>query len=224
MANKITVALAGLGSRGKDTYAKAAKIHPDKIEIVAIADVNPKKVEMVAEEYHIPKERCYTSAEEMLKEVKPDICIVTTMSLLNDVKDALLLCAKLGINAITTCEEAFYPQNSNPSITNKIDELAKQNGCTITGSGYQDIYWGQLISSIAGSTHKITKIKGSSSYNVEDYGIALAKAHGAGLTLDEFEKEVASADNISEEERNKLINNCEFMPSYMWNVNRMAMF
>ena len=46
MANKITVALAGLGSRGKDTYAKAAKIHPDKIEIVAIADVNPKKVEM----------------------------------------------------------------------------------------------------------------------------------------------------------------------------------
>ena len=70
MANKITVALAGLGSRGKDTYAKAAKIHPDKIEIVAIADVNPKKVEMVAEEYHIPKERCYTSAEEMLKEEK----------------------------------------------------------------------------------------------------------------------------------------------------------
>ena len=68
MANKITVALAGLGSRGKDTYAKAAKIHPDKIEIVAIADVNPKKVEMVAEEYHVPKERCYTSAEEMLKE------------------------------------------------------------------------------------------------------------------------------------------------------------
>ena len=46
------------------------------------------------------------------------------------------------------------------------DELAKKNNCTITGSGYQDIYWGQLISSIAGSTQKITKIKGSSSYNV----------------------------------------------------------
>lgn len=79
MANKITVALAGLGSRGKDTYAKAAKIHPDKIEIVAIADVNPKKVEMVAEEYHIPKERCYTSAEEMLKEEKlADVMFITT--------------------------------------------------------------------------------------------------------------------------------------------------
>ena len=72
---------------------------------------------------------------------------------------------------------------------------------------------------MAGSTHKITKIKGSSSYNVEDYGIALAKAHGAGSTLDEFDKQVASVDNISDEERKKLINAGEFLPSYMWNVN-----
>lgn len=146
----------------------------------------------------------------MLKEVKPDICIVETMSLLNDIKEVFLLCAKLGINAISTCEEAFFPWNSNPEVTKEIDMLAKENNCTITGSGYQDIYWGQLISSIAGSTQKITKIKGSSSYNVEDYGIALAKAHGAGLTLEEFEKEVASADNISEEARNELIQKVDF--------------
>ena len=86
-------------------------------------------------------------------------------------------------------------------------------------SGYQDIYWGQLISSIAGSTHNITKIKGSSSYNVEDYGIALAKAHGAGLSSEDFEKEVAASDNISEEERQSIIDKGEFLPSYMWNVN-----
>ena len=158
-------------------------------------------------------------AETMLKQVKPDIVIVTTMSLIADVKDALLLCAKLGLNAITTCEEAFYPQNSNPSVTEEIDRLAKQNNCTITGSGYQDIYWGQLISSIAGSTHTIKKIRGSSSYNVEDYGIALAKAHGAGLDLATFEKEVASADEISDEERQAVIQKGEYAPSYMWNVN-----
>lgn len=159
------------------------------------------------------------NAEEMLKQAKPDICVVETRSLFSEVQEALLLCAKLGINAITTCEEAFFPENSNPVVTKEIDELAKKNNCTITGSGYQDIYWGQLVSSIAGSTQNITKIKGSSSYNVEDYGIALAEVHGAGLTLEEFEKQVASADNISEEERNKLIQSGEFIPSYMWNVN-----
>ena len=97
--------------------------------------------------------------------------------------------------------------------------MAKKTGCTITGSGYQDIYWGQLVSSIAASSHSIKKIKGSSSYNVEDYGIALAKAHGAGLNLKDFEEQIASADKISDEERQSIIEKGEYMPSYMWNVN-----
>ena len=121
--------------------------------------------------------------------------------------------------AITTCEEAFYPMNSNPKLTLEIDELAKANNCTITGSGYQDAFWGNLISTLAGTTQKITKIKGSSSYNVEDYGIALAKAHGAGFTSEQFDKEVAANDRISEEERNEIINSGNYTPSYMWNVN-----
>ncbi len=198
-------------------------------EVVGAIDVNPSVIgkdigEIIGTEYKNVSVTSLNNAEEMLKQAKPDICIVTTMSLLKDVEDSLMLCAKLGINAITTCEEAFYPWNSNPKVTKSIDKLAKQNGCTITGSGYQDIYWGQLISSIAGSTHKITKIKGSSSYNVEDYGIALAKAHGAGLTLQAFEEKIALADNIEDEERKMLIEQGEFMPSYMWNVNRMDLF
>ena len=193
-------------------------------EIVGAIDVNPDVIgkdigEIMESEEKGVKIVSVEQAEEMIKNTKPDVAIVTTMSLISDVEDALMLCAKLGVNAITTCEEAFFPMNSNPTITKKLDEMAKKTNCTITGSGYQDIYWGQLISSIAGSTQKITKIKGSSSYNVEDYGIALAKAHGAGLTLDEFDKQVASVDRISDEERQKLIDNGEYLPSYMWNVN-----
>lgn len=79
MNKKITVALAGLGNRGKDTYAKAAKVYPEKIKIVAIADINPQKVEMVSEEYHIPKEQCFSSVEEMLQEDKlADVMFITT--------------------------------------------------------------------------------------------------------------------------------------------------
>ena len=193
-------------------------------EVVGAIDVNPnvigKDIGAVMGNADIGvKVTALEEAEEMLKTTKPDIAIVTTMSLLKDVREALMLCARLGINAITTCEEAFFPWNSNPAVTKEIDEMAKQTGCTITGSGYQDIYWGQLITSIAGSTHKITKIKGSSSYNVEDYGIALARAHGSGLTLDEFDKQVASVDRISDEERQKIIESGEYLPSYMWNVN-----
>ena len=193
-------------------------------EVVGAVDVNPNVIgkdigPIMGKENMGVKVTALDGAEEMLKTTKPDIAIVTTMSLIKDVKDALMLCARLGINAISTCEEAFFPWNSNPAVTKEIDDMAKQTGCTITGSGYQDIYWGQLITSIAGSTQKITKIKGSSSYNVEDYGIALAKAHGSGLTLDEFEEQVASVDKISNEEREKIIESGEYLPSYMWNVN-----
>ena len=194
------------------------------IEIVGAIDINPEVIgkdigEIIGQDKIGITVTSNENAKELLMQAKPDICVVTTRSLFSEIEEPYMLCAELGINAITTCEEAFYPQNSNPTLFKKIDELAKKNNCTITGTGYQDIYWGQLITSIAGSTQKIIKIKGSSSYNVEEYGIALAEAHGAGLTLDEFDKQVASADRISAEERQKIIEAGEFVPSYMWNVN-----
>lgn len=221
MDRKIRVVQYGTG---KMSIYTMRYVYEKGAEIVGAIDVNPNVIgkdigELMGCENKGVKVVSVENAEKMLKEVKPDIAIVTTMSLISDVEEALMLCAKLGINAITTCEEAFYPQNSNPGVTSRLNEMAKSTNCTITGSGYQDIYWGQLISSIAGSTQKITKIKGSSSYNVEDYGIALAKAHGAGLTLEEFDKQVASVDRITDAERQALIDKGEYLPSYMWNVN-----
>ncbi len=221
MDRKIKVVQYGTGKMSVYTMRY---IYEKGAEVVGAVDVNPVVIgkdigEIMGSENKGVTVVSAEDAEKMIKETKPDIVVVETMSLIKDVEDALMLCARLGVNAITTCEEAFYPMNSNPKITKTLDDLAKQNGCTITGSGYQDIYWGQLISSIAGSTQTIKKIKGSSSYNVEDYGIALAEAHGAGLTLEEFDKQVASVDKISDEERQALINKGEYLPSYMWNVN-----
>ena len=157
--------------------------------------------------------------DAFLQSHEVDIVVVTTTSIFAENYPIYEICAKNGVNAISTCEEAFYAQNSNPTLAKKLDKLAKSTGCTICGSGYQDVFWGNLISVLAGATHKIDTIKGKSSYNVEDYGISLARVHGAGLSPEEFEKEVASHDNISEKERVELIKKGKFAPSYMWNVN-----
>ncbi|NLD20669.1 MAG: dihydrodipicolinate reductase [Clostridiales bacterium] len=159
-----------------------------------------------------------TELERVIKASKPDIAVIETKSLLKEVSEIIKVLVSNGINVITTCEEAFYAENSNPNLFKEIDKLAKSNNCTVTGSGYQDVFWGNLISTLAGSIHKITKIVGSSMYNVEDYGIALARAHGAGLTEEEFNNTIAIVDNITEEERQRLISNGEFLPSYMWNT------
>lgn len=221
MERKMRVVQYGCGKMSKYTmryvYEKGA-------EIVGAIDVNPAVVgkdigEIIGCENKGVVVTHADKARELLSELKPDACIVTTMSLLSDLEVPLTLCAELGVNAITTCEEAFYSWNSNPTLTAKIDKLAKEHNCTITGNGYQDVFWGQLVTAICSATHTIKKIVGESWYNVEDYGIALAEAHGAGLTLEEFDEKIASVDRISAEERKALIDSGTYSPSYMWNVN-----
>lgn len=221
MNRKMKVAQYGCG---KMAFYTMRYVYEKGGEIVAAFDVNPAVIgKDIGEVMKTGKKGVIIQdakgAQRILSKIKPDACIITTMSLMKDCQDAFLACANAGVNAISTCEEAFFPWNSSPALTKRIDRIAKKNKCTISGSGYQDVFWGNLIAAIAGATHTIKKIKGRSSYNVEDYGIALAKAHGAGRTLKQFDKEVASADNISEKARQALINKGEFLPSYMWNVN-----
>lgn len=79
MTKKLTVAIGGLGNRGKDVYAQAVKQLGDKMELVAIADIVPSKVEEVAKLYNIPKEMCFSSLEEMVEEEQlADVMFIAT--------------------------------------------------------------------------------------------------------------------------------------------------
>lgn len=192
-------------------------------EIVGAFDINPKVIgkdvaEILERKGNICKVSDIKDLDAKIKEIKPDIAIITTMSLMSDLHDVMMICANNGVNAISTCEEAFYPWNSYEK-TKEIDEAAKKNNCTICGSGYQDVSWGSLITAICGTTHKITKIVGKSSYNVEDYGIALAEVHGAGLTQEQFDKDIVTANTVTDSEAKELMKKGEFLPSYMWTVN-----
>lgn len=219
MNNKLTFIQVGCGKMSKYTMKYAIE---KGYVLVGAYDINPNIVgtkvgTMLGD---IKNDNLIKNVKELenIKEKSADIAIVTTMSLLNDISDVCRYLLSKKINVITTCEEAFFASNSNPTLYKELDILAKANGVTITGCGYQDVFWGNLISTLAGSTHDISMIKGSSSYNVEEYGIALADAHGVGLTLDEFDDKIASVDNISDSERNILISQRKFLPSYMWNT------
>lgn len=69
MKAPITFAIAGFGDRGS-TYASMQKLFPDRMKVVAVADINPEKVQKAKELYGIKDELCFTSAEEMLAQDK----------------------------------------------------------------------------------------------------------------------------------------------------------
>ncbi len=221
MAKKIRAVQFGCGKMGKYLIRYMLEKGAD---VIAAFDMNPEVVGIDLGTY-IGKDTMgitisnAATAEKFMKDSKPDVCVVATMSTLEDIKEIFKICARSGVNAISTCEESLYAWNSNPKLCAELDSLAKEHGVTLAGSGYPDMYWGVLIDVLAGSMHKIDKIKGISSYNVEDYGIALAKGHGAGLSKEEFSKQIGAYNDLSSDEQKKLVESGEYVPSYMWNQN-----
>ncbi len=66
MDTRLTVAVAGCGSRGQDTYAKLLARMPDRVRVVAAADIDPEKLAGMRRLCGLTEAQCYTSAEEML--------------------------------------------------------------------------------------------------------------------------------------------------------------
>lgn len=73
----VKVALIGAGSHCRGNHAPAlaqyAKDHPDKVELVAVCDLEQEKAERFAKEYGF--KTAYTNHLEMIEQEKPDGCV-----------------------------------------------------------------------------------------------------------------------------------------------------
>lgn len=222
MERKVKYVQFGCGRMGS-ICMKYALSHG--VEIIGAYDMNPAFYGVDIKERMNMEEATgilIHDAKKFAEEIallKPDIVVITTLSLVKDVYEVLKICAENGVNAITTREEAIYPWTSAVKLTKELDEIAKNNGCTLSGSGAQEMQWCSMINNLAGSLNKITKIYGVTQNNVDDYGMGFANSFGAGFDKGKFDKELASAYNMTDEEVQVQIEKGEFIPGFMWNSN-----
>ena len=76
---KLRIMIIGAGNRG-NRYAKHMSEHPDKYEIVAMADPQAARREHFNQVYGVPADKCFNSWEEILAQPKmADIAVISTV-------------------------------------------------------------------------------------------------------------------------------------------------
>ena len=121
MSKKLTIAIIGLGSRGMHTYAPAIERYADRAEIVAAADLRPANLKEFSERFHVPANRCFTSAEELLAQEK--------------LADAVFICSQDRDHVphgLLALEKGYHvlmekPISPNPEDCRKLLESANRN-------------------------------------------------------------------------------------------------
>lgn len=186
----------GIGPIGASTL-RTVLSKGDAFQVVGAIDVDPAKVGRDAAIVAGLENPCGVQvrgdAEAVLRETKPDVVMHTTSSFLDRMYDQLILCARAGCNVVSSTEELSYPYHRHPRISAELDEVARENGVTLLGTGVNPGYAMDALALMA--TGVCNTVKSIRVRRVVDAGKRrrpLQMKVGAGLTETEFNEKKAT--------------------------------
>lgn len=124
-AAKKRIALIGTGHRGTGFWGETvAKNFGDVVEFVGLCDKNPGRVAWAKQRMKVACPT-FTNFEEMMKTVKPEVVIVTTMDSTHD--EFIVKAMEMGADVITE-----KPMTTDEDKCNRIREAEKKTGKKVT--------------------------------------------------------------------------------------------
>ncbi len=194
---KIRVVCYGVGAVG----ARIAKFLLTKqgVQIVGAIDIAKDKIgkdlSQVLETNRKLGVLISDDVDSVMKKACCDVVIHATSSHLKDVYSQIAPLATYGVNVISTCEELAYPYISEPELANKLEALGLKYAMSFLGTGINPGFlMDTLIISLTGVCQKLDKIKAERVMNAATRRVPFQKKVGAGLTLTDFKRKMASKE------------------------------
>jgi len=186
---KVRIVLYGVGAVGS-SIAKFL-LEKEGVEIVGAIDVAEEKVgKDLGEVLGVGKRLGIVVSNDpdaVLSSVKADIMVHSTASFLRQVYSQIAKALEQGINVVSTCEELAYPYATEPELARKLDELAKENGVTVLGTGINPGFlMDTLVITLTSVCQKVERIKVVRMINSATRRFPFQRKIGAGLPIKEF--------------------------------------
>jgi len=190
---KVRVVLYGVGAVGS-SIAKFL-LEKEGVEIVGAIDVAEDKVgKDLGEVLAIGKRlgiAVSNDPDAVLSSVKADIMVHATASYLKQVCPQITKALEHEVNVVSTCEELAYPYATEPELAHKLDELAKENGVTVLGTGINPGFlMDTLVITLTSVCQKVERIRVKRVINAAARRVPFQKKIGTGLPIKEFENRV----------------------------------
>ena len=121
-----------------------------------------------------------------------DVALLTTVSTLPEILPTLHALMERGVNIVASAEELFYPHYRYPEEARRLDEMAKQHGVSILGTGVTPGFvMDTLVLMLTGMCQQINRLAVTRVVNASGSRPALQQKIGIGLTKDSFAEQEA---------------------------------
>jgi len=187
--NKIKIAQFGLGLIGIEAMKLAAT--KPWAQVVGGVDIDPAKAGRPLSDFAVGSKLgdavVYSSFEQMMGEVQPDVVLHTAGSKIEDTFDQIEPMIRGGVSVVSSCEELLFPRLRAPERSDVIDELAKAYEVGILGTGVNPGFVMDVLPVVlTGVNRTVRKIRVERVVNASTRRMMLQKKVGSGMDPDEF--------------------------------------